>query len=127
MTTNTKDHRPDAKPDKAIDPAITSKTQPGLGIRPASAEPDLQSRINVRRVALVARLREIRADMHLDAADAGDKLKAKLSEISHIIKDGVVDGWASLGDSVKNKLERWLAESARYLPTQDGPAKIGQS
>jgi len=63
----------------------------------------------------------------IDAIEAGDELKAKLSELSHIIKGGVVDGWASLGNKVKSRLERWLVESARHLPTQNVPARAGQS
>ena len=78
-----------------------------------------RSCINARHVALVARLRELRADMDVDAIEAGDKLKAKLSELSHIIEGGIVDGWASLGNNVKSRLERWLVESARHLPTQN--------
>jgi hypothetical protein len=40
---------------------------------------------------------------------------------------GVVDGWTSLGDTVKHKLEHWLAESERSLSTHDVPAKTGRS
>src|SRR3954453_6185147 len=112
MTTNTtntiKDPRSDAKSDPASELPIASKTAPGVGAAHATSEPDLQSRINVRHLALVARLREFRADMDVEAIEAGDKLKAKLSELSHIIKGGVVDGWASLGNNVKSRLERWL-------------------
>jgi hypothetical protein len=126
MTNTTKELRPDAGSDKAIEPSITSKTQPGIGVPPTTPEPDLESRIKVRRVELVARLRELRADARAEAGEAGDKLKAKLSEISHIIKEGVVDGWTALGDNVKQKLEHWLAES-RQPPTKDGSTKAGQS
>jgi hypothetical protein len=81
----------------------------------------------VRRAELVAQLRELRADRRLEAGEAGDKLKARLSELAHLLKWGVVDGWASLGDKVKHRLEHWLAESKRQLPTQGGPAETGQS
>jgi hypothetical protein len=131
MTTNTtntnKDPRPDAKFDPASEQPIASKTAPGVGAAQATSGPDLESRINVRQVALVARLHELRAHMDVDAVEAGDELKAKLSELSHIIKVGVVDGWASLGNNVKTKLERWLVESARHLPTQNVAARTGQS
>jgi hypothetical protein len=90
MTTNTtntiKDPRPDARADPASELPIASKTAPGVGAAHATSVPDLQSRINVRHVALVARLRELRADMDVDVVAAGDNLKAKLSELSHIIK-----------------------------------------
>lgn len=128
MTTNTiKDPRPDAKSDSASELPIASKTAPGVGAAHAASEPVLQSRINVRHAALVARLHELRADMDVDAIEAGDKLKAKLSELSHIIEGGLVDGWASLGGNVRSRLERWLVESARHLPTQNVPARTGQS
>jgi hypothetical protein len=131
MTTNAtntiKDPRPDAKSAPASELPIASKTAPGVGAAHAASEPDLQSRINVRHVALVTRLRELRADMDVHAIEAGDKLKAKLSELSHIIEGGLVDGWASPGNNVRSRLERWLVESARHLPTQNVPARTGQS
>lgn len=124
MTTNTtKDPAPNAKSVLAI----TSEIQPDLGVPPASSEPDLESRIKARRAELVAQLRELRTDRRLEAGEAGDKLKARLSELSHLLKWGVVDGWASVGDKVKHRLEHWLAESERQLPAQGGPARTGQS
>lgn len=122
-----KDPRPDARSELANEPPITSKTQPGLGVSLASSEPDLESRIKARRAELVAQLRELRVDRRLDAGEAGDKLKARLSELAHLLKWGVVDGWASLGDKVAQRLEHWLAESERPLPTQGGSARAGQS
>lgn len=128
MTINTtKDPRPDATSDLAIEPSITSKIQPGLEVPHVSSEPDLESRIKVRRAELVAQLHELRADRRLEAGEAGDKLKARLSELAHLLKWGIVDGWASLGDKVKHRLEHWLRESKRQLPTQGGPAETGQS
>ena len=123
----TKDPRPDARSDLAIEPSVTSEVQQGLGAPHASFEPDLESRIKVRRAELVARLRELRADRRLEAGEAGGKLKARLSELSHILKWGVVDSWASVGDKVKHRLEHWLAETQGDLPTQDGAARTEQS
>jgi hypothetical protein len=133
MTINTtKEPRADAVPDLAIEPPATNKTQPGLGVVQASSPPDLESRIKLRRAELIVRLRELREDTHAEAIAAGDKLKAKLSQVAHIIKEGVVDGWASLGDSVKHKLEHWLTESARQPPgasaaNDKAPSTAGQS
>jgi hypothetical protein len=106
MTTSTKDHPPDASSDAAI-------------------APDLESRIRRRRAELIGKLRELRAEAHLEAAAAGDKLKAKLSEVGHILTNELVDGWAGLGDTVKRKLEHWLAESERSLTAQNLPTNIG--
>jgi hypothetical protein len=135
MTINTtKDPRPDAGSALTIEPSVTSKVRPNLGVPHASPEPDLESRIKVCRAELVAQLRELKVDKRLEAREAGDKLKASLSELSHLLKWGIVDGWASLGDKVTDKLEHWLAESRRQLPTQsrsvptqDGLAGAGQS
>ena len=99
--------------------------QPAPGQNPGTVS--VQSRIKARRAELVAQLRELRADRRLEAGEAGDKLKARLSELSHLLKWGVVDGWASLGDKVKDRLEHWLAESKHQLPTQGGPARTVQS
>jgi hypothetical protein len=118
MTINTtKDPRPDARSDQAIEPSVMSEIQQGLGAPHANSEPDLESRIKVRRAELVAQLRELRTDRRLGAGEAGDKLKARLAELSHLLKWGIGDGWASLGDKVKHRLEHWLAESRHQLPT----------
>jgi hypothetical protein len=128
MTINTtKDPRPGARSDLAIEPPVPSEVQPGLGAPQASSEPDLESRIKLCRAELVAQLRELRADRRVWASEAGDKLKARLSELSHLLKWGVVDGWASVGDKVKQRLEQWLAESRRHPPTQSGAPGTGQS
>jgi len=123
----TKDPRSDAKSDAAIKPPITHKTLPGLGVRHAPYEPDLEARIKAHRAELIAKLAQLRANKRLVATETGDKLRAKLSELARIIKEGVVDGWGSLGDTVKHRLEQWLAESLRSLPIQNVPAGTGQS
>ena len=78
-------------------------------------EPDLESRINARCMELSQKLDELEADTRLEAAEVCDKLKAKLSELRHIIKAGLVDGWTSLGNQVAIELDHWLAESASQL------------
>jgi hypothetical protein len=110
-----KDHRPGPTSDTAMAPSGAAKTQPGLGVSPADPEVALEKRITVRRAELIAKLVEHRASMHLDEVGAGDKVKAKLSELAHIMREGVVDGWTNIGDSVKQRLDRWLTESALHL------------
>lgn len=128
MTINSStDPRPHAQADIAIAPPTTSDTEPEVGVPPATSEPDLESRIKVRRTELIATLHELRADKRIEAREAGDKLRAKLSELAHILKWGVVGDWASTGDQVKHKLEHWLTETARQSPTQDISAGTGQS
>jgi hypothetical protein len=123
MTTNTpKDYQPDANSGAPLEPPSASKTQPGLGVSHETSEPDLESRIKVRRAELIWKLGGLRADRRLEVTETRDKLKARLSELAHIVKWGIGDGWASLGGPVTHKLEQWLAESARQLATETGPS-----
>ena len=111
-----------AKPDAALESPATSNARSELAV--AAPQDNLESRTNTRRAELIFKLTELRASMHLDAVEAGDRIKARLSELSHIVKEGVVDGWANLGDTVKRKLEGWLADSATQLTFH---VKSGQS
>ena len=70
---------------------------------------DLEKRIKARRDEIIVKLRELKAQTGLEAAQARDRLKAKLSELGYIIKETVVDGWANIGDIGKRRLDRWLA------------------
>jgi hypothetical protein len=110
-----KDHRPGPNSEIATALSRATKTQPGLGVSPADPEVALEQRITVRRAELIAKLVEHRGNMHLDEVGAGDKVKAKLSELAHIMREGIVDGWSNIGDGVKQKLDRWLTESAQQL------------
>ena len=123
-TSSTKDDppAPDAKPDAAaIEPPIARETRPELVVQTAAPLADLESRIQQRRGELIATLSWLRADPRLATTEVRDRLKARLSELAHIIRVGVVDGWTNLGDTVKHKLEHWLAESERSM--NDLPAK----
>ena len=111
-----------AKPDAAPESPITSNARSELAA--VAPEDNLESRTNTRRAELIFKLTELRASMHLDAVEAGDRIKARLSELSHIVKEGVIDGWANLGDTVKRKLEGWLADTSKQLAFQ---TKTGQS
>jgi hypothetical protein len=113
------DPQPDAESGQAIEPPIPDKIQPALDHARAGSELDLESRIRLRRAELFVRLRELRADRRFEAAEARDKVKAKLSELSHLLKWGIGDGWGSLGDAVKRRLEHWLRESGHQLPIRD--------
>jgi len=117
-TSTTKDHPPDTQADAAIEPLIARKTEPWLTIPQATSE-DLESRIKLRRAELIEKLGELRADTRLAATEVRGKLKASLSELAHIIKMELADGWASPGDAVKHNLEDWLAESEHSLSIQE--------
>jgi hypothetical protein len=126
MTTSTiKDPPPETKADAVIEPPGARKAQPEPAVLRASSEPDLESRIRQRRAELIAKLRELRSEASLEVVQARDRLRARLPELAHILKEGAVDGWASLGDTVTHKLEHWLAESERSLSSHDLPTKNG--
>ncbi|MEJ7603969.1 MAG: hypothetical protein WKG01_39180 [Kofleriaceae bacterium] len=97
-----------ANPPDDVKPAPAAKAPEAPKVEPAPPA-DLQTRIEARRDELVARLTELAADARIEAVEARDKVKRKLSELSHIIKEGVVDGWASINENVKGKLDRWLS------------------
>ncbi|HEV7558558.1 MAG TPA: hypothetical protein VGO00_23975 [Kofleriaceae bacterium] len=100
MTTNANE------PEPIITTSPTSKTIPGLAVAP----PDLERTIEIRRTEIVARLGELTSDVRLEAADERDKLKAKLSELAHLVKENVVDGWANIAAAGKIKLGHWLGQ-----------------
>ncbi len=128
MTIRTmKGPRPDPGSDLATKRPIASKIQPPVVDSRASAEPDLESRIRLRRAELFVRLRELRTDRRSGAAEARDKLKAKLSELAHLLQWGISDGWENLRDNVKRRLEHWLRESRHQLPIRACPDETGQA
>jgi hypothetical protein len=123
----TKDPRSDTKSDPANDPPIR-KTQPGIAVPPVSSEHDLESRVRGRRAELIARLGELKTDRRPGASETRDVLKARLSELAHLLKWGSTpDGWSSLGDNVKLRLERWLGDSSHQLATREAATEPGQS
>jgi hypothetical protein len=100
---------------------------PQLATPRADSESELESRVMARRAQLIGRLGELRAEAGLEVVEASDRLKAKLSELAHIIAESVVDGWANLGDNAKHRLERWISESERALPTPEPTGKTGRA
>jgi hypothetical protein len=113
MTSTIQDPRPEARSDTAIELPI--ETAPAAATPHAPAEPGLESRIRARHAELLDKLGELKGDVRLGATEARAKLKAKLADLTHIVTWGVVDGWANLSGPLTNKLEQWLAESARHL------------
>jgi hypothetical protein len=115
MTTNTTQGRADAGSSAVIEHPIASQTAPEVAVPHAADEADLESRIKARRAELIDKIGGLRGDRRREATESRDKLKAKLSELTHMLKWGVVDGWASLGTPLTSKLEEWLAEAASQL------------
>jgi hypothetical protein len=119
-TDTTKHPRPDTRSDAAIARPFASTIQPGMAVPQVAADVDLESRIRNRRAELIGKLGELRADTRAGVAEARAKLKLRLSELAHVVKWGIVDGWTSVSGPVTHKLEQWLVESSRETTTHDG-------
>ena len=120
MTINkTTTDRMDARSGAVIEHPSASRTPADVALPHVAAKTDLQSRINERRIELIDKIGRLRGDRRPEATESRDKLKAKLSELAHMIKWGVADGWASLGAPLTNKLEQWLTESAPQFGTKN--------
>lgn len=99
-------------------------------------QPDLRSLINTRRAELLNVLAALKTDTRIEAVEARGRIKAKLSELAHVVKWGVVDDWANVGGPVTRKLQQWLTESTQQVPpapattavstTTPAPAKAEQ-
>ena len=76
-----------------------------------STPTDLETRVENRKRELISEIVEHKKNSsRAGAAEAIDKAKARLSELAHIVKEGVVDGWANVGPSAKLKLDEWMAK-----------------
>lgn len=72
---------------------------------------DLETRVAKRKQELISEIVEYKKNSsRAGAAEAIDKIKARLSELAHLVKEGVVDGWAAVGPSAKLKLDAWIAK-----------------
>lgn len=82
-------------------------------INPSSPIPpaDLESRVATRKRELIAEIEDHRRNISRPGAVvAVDIIKARLSELAHIVKEGVVDGWANVGPSATLKLDEWITK-----------------
>jgi hypothetical protein len=64
----------------------------------------LKDRINARKHELLSKYNELKADSRKEAAEARDKMKAKLDDL----EDALKDGWDNLTDKVTARLNQWL-------------------
>jgi predicted transcriptional regulator len=72
---------------------------------------DLETRVANRKRELVSEIVEHKQNSSRAlAAGAIDRLKAQLSELAHIVKEGVADGWANVGPGARLKLDAWMAK-----------------
>ena len=80
-----------------------------LAVMP-DASRDLESEVASRRTEIETRLRVLESDSGSNAAQERARLAARLSELAHLIKVNVVDGWANVGSMGKARLASWLAK-----------------
>jgi ACT domain-containing protein len=69
---------------------------------------DLKERVETRRKELIKQLGELKNSAMADAETTRDAIRKRLSEIGHIVKEGVVDGWDSVNDAAKTRINSWL-------------------
>ena len=80
------------------------------GVTPIPPATDLETRVANRKRDLIAEIIEHKQNsLRTGAAEAIDKAKARLTELAHIVKEGVVDGWANVGPSAQLKLDEWMS------------------
>jgi hypothetical protein len=69
---------------------------------------DLESRVENRKRDLISEIVEHKKNSSRAGAAAGiDRAKSRLTELAHILKDGVV--WTNVGPSAKLRLDEWMA------------------
>ncbi|MFN0252808.1 MAG: hypothetical protein ACKV2T_38390 [Kofleriaceae bacterium] len=80
-------------------------------IKPSPTPPtDLQTRVEDRKRELISEIIEHKKNSsRAGAVEAIARAKARLSELAHIVKEGVVDGWVNVGPSAKLRLDDWMA------------------
>jgi hypothetical protein len=75
------------------------------------AQSDLEVRVTNRKLELISEIIEHKKNSSRSgAAEAIDRLNARLTELAHIVKDGVGDGWANVGPKAKLRFDEWLAK-----------------
>lgn len=78
-------------------------------VKAASVPTNLEVRVADRKRELIAEILEHKKSLRAGAPEAIDRLKDRLYDLTHIVKQGVVNGWANIGDSAKLELDAWIA------------------
>ncbi len=74
-----------------------------------SIEEDLETRVANRKRELITEIIEFKKSSRVDATESIERLKARLSDLAYLMKEGVVDGWANVGERSRVKLDAWIA------------------
>ena len=76
----------------------------------ATRQTELELRVESRKRELIAEIVEHKKNSSRPgAADAIERAKARLSDLAHIVKEGVADGWANVGPSARRRLDEWMS------------------
>lgn len=71
---------------------------------------DLESRVESRKRDLISEIVEHKKNSsRAGAASAIEAAKSRLTELTWIVKEGVVDGWANVGPTAKQRLDDWIS------------------
>lgn len=77
---------------------------------PKRTGPDLEARITSRKREMILEIIEHKKNpSRFGASVAVDSLKARLTDLADIVRDGVTNGWASLAPHTQVQLDAWLA------------------
>jgi hypothetical protein len=74
-----------------------------------SAPADVESRVAHRKHQLIDELIEHKKSSRVGAPYAIGQLEARLTDLAHIVKHDVVDGWTHISPVAKRKVEEWIA------------------
>jgi hypothetical protein len=69
----------------------------------------VEARVADRKRELIEELIEHKKSSHVGAPYAIDQLTARLSDLAHIVKHDVVDGWTHMSPGAKRRVEEWIA------------------
>jgi hypothetical protein len=76
-----------------------------------TAGSDLETRVALRKRDLMSELVEHKKNSsRFSSTAAMERIRGRLSELAHIIKEGVGDDWAHVGPGAKRKLEYWITK-----------------
>ena len=74
-------------------------------------KPDLETRVENRKRELISEIVEHKKNSSRPGAtEQINRIKARLSELARIVKEGVVDGWANVGPAARLRLDEWVAK-----------------
>jgi hypothetical protein len=105
-------------PDRARPPSgrPAASQQDAVAIRPLrdsslsrSNADDLETRVANRKQELITEIIEFKKSSRVDAAEVIERLKARLSDLAYLMREGVVDGWANVDERSRVKLDAWIA------------------